>query len=65
MSSTDAHEAAERAMRELLTGEGLPQPDEVEYRDASIVLLWHDTKLAVVVELEDDEARSHNLDQAG
>jgi hypothetical protein len=65
MSSTDAHEAAERAMRELLTGEGLPQPDEVEYRDESIVLLWHDTKLAVVVELEDDEARSHNLDQAG
>ena len=42
-------------MRELLTGEGLPQPDEVEYRDASIVLLWHETKLAVVVDLDEDD----------
>lgn len=57
MPSTDAHEAAERAMRELLTGEGLPQPDEVEYRESSIVLLWHETKLAVVIDLDDDGER--------
>ena len=41
-------------MRELLTGEGLPQPDEVEYREESIVLLWHDTKLAVVIDLDEE-----------
>ena len=61
MSSTDAHEAAERAMRELLSGEGLPQPDEVEYREASIVLLWHETKLAVVVDLEEGGQEVTNL----
>jgi hypothetical protein len=49
------HEAAERAMREMLTGEGLPQPDEVEYREASVVLLWHETKLAVVIDLEEGD----------
>lgn len=54
-SPTDQHQAAERAMRELLDGEGLPQPDEVEYREASVVLLWHDTKLAVVIDLEEGD----------
>src|SRR4051794_8032191 len=57
MPITSQHEAAERAMRELLEREGLPQPDEVEHRDTSILLLWHATKLAVVIDLEEgDEA---------
>jgi hypothetical protein len=51
MPITSEHEAAEQAMRELLEGQGLPQPDEVEYRETSIVLLWHETKLAVVIDL--------------
>jgi hypothetical protein len=36
----------------LLERERLPAPDEVEHRENSIVLLWHDQKLAVVVDLE-------------
>jgi hypothetical protein len=59
MAITTEHEAAERAMRELLPSTGLPQPDEVEYREASVVFLWHETKLAVVIDLDgtspDDE----------
>ncbi|MEA2439394.1 MAG: hypothetical protein QOH76_818 [Thermoleophilaceae bacterium] len=59
MTITSEHEAAERAMRELLPNTGLPQPDEVEYRDASVVFFWHETKLAVVIDLDgppgDDE----------
>jgi hypothetical protein len=51
MAITGEHDAAERAFRELLPEAGLPQPDEVEYRDESVVFLWHETKLAVVVEL--------------
>ena len=53
MAITSEHEAAERAMRELLETEGLPQPDEVDYRETSILLLWHETKLAVVIDLEE------------
>jgi hypothetical protein len=51
MAITSQHQAAERSLRELLPRTGLPQPDEVEYRDASVVFLWHETKLAVVVDL--------------
>lgn len=41
-------------MRELVEKAGLPQPDEVQQRaeHGELVLLWHDPKLAVVVELE-------------
>jgi hypothetical protein len=53
MAITSEHEAAEQAMRELLEREGLPQPDEVERRETSILLLWHATKLAVVIDLEE------------
>jgi hypothetical protein len=52
-TTTDQHEAAERDMRELLQQNGLPQPDEVEYRERSILMLWHETKLAVVIDLDE------------
>jgi hypothetical protein len=52
MATTDEHAAAERAFRELLPEAGLPQPDEVEYREESVVFLWHETKLAVIVDLD-------------
>ena len=60
MAMTGEHAAAERAFRELLPEAGLPQPDEVEYREESVVFLWHETKLAVIVDLDgtgvEDEA---------
>jgi hypothetical protein len=37
-------------MRELITGAGLPQPDEVEYGETCIWLVWHDHKLVVSVD---------------
>ena len=39
-------------MRELLAEAGLPDPDEIEYGQACIRLLWHDQKAAVVIDLE-------------
>src|SRR3954469_17831514 len=56
MAITGEHEAAERAFRELLPEAGLPQPDEVEYREESVVFLWHETKLAVIVDLDGTDA---------
>jgi hypothetical protein len=52
MAVTGEHAVAERAFRELLPEAGLPQPDEVEYREESVVFLWHETKLAVIVDLD-------------
>ena len=55
MTTTHMHEAAERKMRELLEDNDLPQPDEVEYEETSIVLTWHESKLVVMVDLTDSE----------
>jgi hypothetical protein len=52
MVPTEQHAEAERAMRALLDDAGLPAPDAVEYDDASVLFLWHDKKLAVVVDLD-------------
>ncbi len=40
-------------MLALLEDSGLPLPDQVEYGTAEVRFLWHDLKVAVVVELED------------
>jgi hypothetical protein len=67
MAITAEHVAAERALRELLPDAGLPQPDEVEYEEASVVFLWHETKLAVIVDLDGTgaEGGADALDGAG
>jgi hypothetical protein len=48
----DRRQEFEQAMHALLERERLPAPDEVEHRENSIVLLWHDEKLAVVIDLD-------------
>jgi hypothetical protein len=41
-------------LRRLLKQNDLSQPDDVEHRaDGSIVALWHDARVAIVVEPED------------
>jgi hypothetical protein len=32
-----------------LADQGLPDPDEIEFVDSSVTLLWHDTRLRMVV----------------
>jgi hypothetical protein len=45
----------ETRVRELCRSQGLPQPDEfIEADDADEVLaLWHDRKVALVIELDE------------
>jgi len=52
MASPEQLEKAKRGMQELLEREGLPQPDEVEYGEASIRLVWWEEKFAVVVDVD-------------
>jgi hypothetical protein len=53
MAPIDEKEHAERRMRRLLEDCGLPEPDEVVYGERSIELLWHEHKVAVVVDLDE------------
>jgi hypothetical protein len=53
MGPTPDHRAAEAAMRDLLESDELPQPDRVEYRDASVVFFWDASRKAVIVDLTD------------
>jgi hypothetical protein len=46
----DQREWTERRMRAILTEAGLPQPDDVEYGEASIWLRWHEQKLVVEID---------------
>jgi hypothetical protein len=48
----------ETRFRELLAAEGLAEPDAIERRSDELVFLWHDQKLAVVVELENEPPSS-------
>jgi hypothetical protein len=53
----DRKQKAERRMLSLLQSAGLPEPDEVQYGCECVRLLWHDRKVAVVVDVSDfDEA---------
>jgi hypothetical protein len=44
---------AEHQFRQLLDHGGLPQPDTVEYRETEVAFFRHESKAAVVVELDD------------
>jgi len=52
MSTLKDKIAAEFKIRQLLRNEGVPQPDEVEYGCACIRLLWNESKVCLVVDLE-------------
>jgi hypothetical protein len=44
---------AERAMRRLLREHDLPEPDQIlDHEDGGIVCLWHEPKVAIIVDLE-------------
>lgn len=53
MAPIDDKQRVERRMLRLLEDNGLPAPDEVEFGERCVRFLWHDRKVAVVVDLDD------------
>jgi hypothetical protein len=49
---------AEARFRQLLADNDLPEPDEVEHRPGELLFLYHDRRLAVVVELAQSSSSS-------
>jgi len=52
-------EEAEERFRALLRENEMPEPDAVEHDPAAeeLIFLWHEQKLAVVIELSEDGPR--------
>jgi hypothetical protein len=53
MAPIDKKRQAERRFLRLLEDSGLPLPDEVEYGENCVRLLWLDRKVVVVVDLDE------------
>jgi hypothetical protein len=53
MPPSTRHQQAEAAFRTLIEDSEIAEPDEVQYTDDSVVFLWHEPQLAVVVDLDD------------
>ena len=53
MQPRPTHEAAEADFRRMVESFDLTPPDDVDYTPDSVIFLWHEPKLAVVVELDD------------
>lgn len=56
MEATPSHQAAEAHFRQFVASNGIDPPDDVEYRDDSLVFFWQGPKVAVVFELEDESS---------
>lgn len=54
MASTSRHREVESGFRRLLDEVDLPAPDDVGYEPESVVFYWHEPKLAVIVDFEED-----------
>lgn len=64
MSALDRGHEAERRMLGLLADAGLPAPDEVEHVPSAVRFIWEDSKVVVVVELDEDETeREEGVDR--
>ena len=53
MHPSPRHHTAESRFRELLRSNELAEPDRVEYAPGELTFFWEESKLAVVVELDD------------
>ena len=54
MAPTTRHDEIETRFRELVDDAELPAPDSVSYEPESVTFYWHEPKLAVVIDFDED-----------
>ena len=54
MTSKPTHEEVETHFRSLLAEAELPPPDEVGYEPESVLFYWHEPKLVVAVDFDEE-----------
>ena len=57
VEATGRHLEIEARFREIVEEAELDAPDEVGYEPESVVFYWHEPKLAVFVDFDDDSTR--------
>ncbi|HEX8744588.1 MAG TPA: hypothetical protein VF712_15800 [Thermoleophilaceae bacterium] len=60
MANLERFQMVERDFLPLAAQAGLPEPDEVNYREdeEEVEFVWHEQKLAVIVELDELDERA-------
>ena len=53
MATLEQKVEAETRMRAMLKAQEMPQPDEVQYGEGCIRLLWHEQKICLVIDIDD------------
>jgi hypothetical protein len=53
MATLERKREAERKMLELVENGGLPQPDWIEYGEACIRVFWEESRVVVIVDLDE------------
>jgi hypothetical protein len=53
MATLERKKEAERRMLELVEVGGLPEPDAIEYGETCIRVFWNESKLVVIVDLDE------------
>jgi hypothetical protein len=53
MEPRPRHQIAESKFRQLIRNAGLAEPDRVEYDAEELTFYWDESKLAVIVEIDD------------
>jgi hypothetical protein len=61
VAQIDVKQRIERRMLRLIDDSGLPAPDQVAYGDREVTFLWHDHKVAVIVDLDGTGLDDHHL----
>jgi hypothetical protein len=56
MTVTPRHEEVEAGFRALLESSDVREPDSVGYEPDAVVFYWHEPKLAVFVDFDDEGA---------
>jgi hypothetical protein len=54
VAETSRHQEVETRFRALVADADLPPPDDVGYEPESVVFYWHEPKLAVVVDFDEN-----------
>jgi hypothetical protein len=62
MPNPTRHQEVEDALRDLLAGAGMPQPDEAAHLRRAVVFLWYETKAFVLVDLDELPDDVHPLE---
>lgn len=65
MATLEEKIKAELLLRSMVTNEGLPEPDHIEYGHTCIRAIWTESKVALVIDIDDIPPEAETLEELG